>query len=107
MQHVYHLLRYPTKFTQSLLLLYLGVCVMGKNLTRSTLALAVVGAMSSFAMANESLTTGAEKDTTQLQTIVLTAEEQVKQSLGASIITDKDLEKWWCIVKPLNYPYTR
>ena len=93
MQYVYHLLRYPTKFTQSLLLLYLGVCVMGKNLTRSTLALAVVGAMSSFAMANESLTTGAEKDTTQLQTIVLTAEEQVKQSLGASIITDKDLEK--------------
>lgn len=66
---------------------------MGKNLTRSTLALAVVGAMSSFALANESLTTGAEKDTTQLQTIVLTAEEQVKQSLGASIITDKDLEK--------------
>ena len=66
---------------------------MGKNLTRSTLALAVVGAMSSFAMANESLTTGAEKDTTQLQTIVLTAEEQVKQSLGASIIPDKDLEK--------------
>ena len=66
---------------------------MGKNLTRSTLALAVVGAMSSFAMANESLTTGAEKDTTQLQTIVLTAGEQVKQSLGASIITDKDLEK--------------
>ena len=66
---------------------------MGKNLTRSTLALAVVGAMSSFAMANESLTTGAEKDTTQLQTIVLTAEEQVKQSLGASIITDKDFEK--------------
>ncbi|MEF9958317.1 MAG: FepA family TonB-dependent siderophore receptor, partial [Acinetobacter sp.] len=60
---------------------------------RSTLALAVVGAMSSFAMANESLTNGAEKDTTQLQTIVLTAEEQVKQSLGASIITDKDLEK--------------
>lgn len=66
---------------------------MGKNLTRSTLALAVVGAMSSFAMANETVTTGAEKDTTQLQTIVLTAEEQVKQSLGASIITDKDLEK--------------
>jgi ferric enterobactin receptor len=93
LQYVYHLLRWSTKFTQSLLLLYLGVCVMGKNLTRSTLALAVVGAMSSFAMANESLTTGAEKDTTQLQTIVLTAEEQVKQSLGASIITDKDLEK--------------
>ena len=93
MQYVYHLLKYPTKFTQSLLLLYLGVCVMGKNLTRSTLALAVVGAMSSFAMANETVTTGVEKDTTQLQTIVLTAEEQVKQSLGASIITDKDLEK--------------
>lgn len=66
---------------------------MGKNLTRSTLALAVVGVMSSFTMANETVTTGVEKDTTQLQTIVLTAEEQVKQSLGASIITDKDLEK--------------
>ena len=73
--------------------LYLGVCVMGKNLTRSTLALAVVGAMSSFAMANETIETTKEKETTQLQTIVLTAEEQVKQSLGASIITDKDLEK--------------
>jgi ferric enterobactin receptor len=57
------------------------------------LALAVVGAMSSFAMANETIETTKEKETTQLQTIVLTAEEQVKQSLGASIITDKDLEK--------------
>lgn len=73
--------------------LYLGVCVMGKNLTRSTLALAVVGAMSSFAMANDVVETTKEKEATQLQTIVLTAEEQVKQSLGASIITDKDLEK--------------
>ena len=66
---------------------------MGKNLTRSTLALAVVGAMSSFAMANDVEETTKEKEATQLQTIVLTAEEQVKQSLGASIITDKDLEK--------------
>lgn len=93
MQYVYRLLKCPTKFTQSLLLLYLGVCVMGKNLTRSTLALAVVGAMSSFAMANDVVETTKEKEATQLQTIVLTAEEQVKQSLGASIITDKDLEK--------------
>ena len=66
---------------------------MGKNLTRSTLALAAVGAMSSFAMANDVVETTKEKEATQLQTIVLTAEEQVKQSLGASIITDKDLEK--------------
>jgi ferric enterobactin receptor len=66
---------------------------MGKNLTRSTLALAVVGAMSSFAMANDVVETTKEKEATQLQTIVLTAEEQAKQSLGASIITDKDLEK--------------
>ena len=66
---------------------------MGKNLRRSTLALAVVGAMSSFAMANDVVETTKEKEATQLQTIVLTAEEQVKQSLGASIITDKDLEK--------------
>ena len=93
MQYVYRLLKCPTKFTQSLLFLYLGVCVMGKNLTRSTLALAVVGAMSSFAMANDVVETTKEKEATQLQTIVLTAEEQVKQSLGASIITDKDLEK--------------
>ena len=93
LQYVYHLLRWSTKFTQSLLLLYLGVCVMGKNLTRSTLALAVVGAMSSFAMANDVVVTTKENEETQLQTIVLTAEEQVKQSLGASIITDKDLEK--------------
>ena len=66
---------------------------MGKNLTRSTLAMAVLGAMSSFAMANDVVETTKEKEATQLQTIVLTAEEQVKQSLGASIITDKDLEK--------------
>ena len=66
---------------------------MGKNLTRSTLALAVVGAMSSFSMANDVVETTKENEATQLQTIVLTAEEQVKQSLGASIITDKDLEK--------------
>jgi ferric enterobactin receptor len=49
--------------------------------------------MSSFAMANDVVETTKEKEATQLQTIVLTAEEQVKQSLGASIITDKDLEK--------------
>ena len=66
---------------------------MGKNLTRSTLAMAVLGAMSSFAMANDVVETTKEKEATQLQAIVLTAEEQVKQSLGASIITDKDLEK--------------
>ena len=73
MQYVYRLLKYLTKFTQSLLLLYLGVCVMGKNLTRSTLALAAVGAMSSFAMANDVVETTKEKEATQLQTIVVSA----------------------------------
>ena len=97
MQYVYRLLKCPTKFTQSLLLLYLGVCVMGKNLTRSTLALAVVGAMSSFAMANETVTTGAEKDTTQLQTIVVSAtgyEQDVsKAPASITVISREELDK--------------
>lgn len=70
---------------------------MGKNLTRSTLALAVVGAMSSFAMANESLTTGAEKDTTQLQTIVVSAtgyEQDVsKAPASITVISREELDK--------------
>ena len=70
---------------------------MGKNLTRSTLALAVVGAMSSFAMANESLTTGAEKDTTQLQTIVVSAtgsEQNIADAPASiSVIMAEELEK--------------
>ena len=77
--------------------LYLGVCVMGKNLTRSTLALAVVGAMSSFAMANETVTTGAEKDTTQLQTIVVSAtgyEQDVsKAPASITVISREELDK--------------
>ena len=93
----YHLLKCPAKFTQFLLFLYLGVCVMGKNLTRSTLALAVVGAMSSFAMANETVTTGAEKDTTQLQTIVVSAtgyEQDVsKAPASITVISREELDK--------------
>ena len=70
---------------------------MGKNLTRSTLALAVVGAMSSFAMANETVTTGAEKDTTQLQTIVVSAtgyEQDVsKAPASITVISREELDK--------------
>ena len=70
---------------------------MGKNLTRSTLALAVVEAMSSFAMANETVTTGAEKDTTQLQTIVVSAtgyEQDVsKAPASITVISREELDK--------------
>lgn len=70
---------------------------MGKNLTRSTLGLAVVGAMSSFAMANETVTTGAEKDTTQLQTIVVSAtgyEQDVsKAPASITVISREELDK--------------
>ena len=70
---------------------------MGKNLTRSTLALAVVGAMSSFAMANETVITGTEKDTTQLQTIVVSAtgyEQDVsKAPASITVISREELDK--------------
>ena len=97
MKYVYHLLKCPTKFIQFLLFLYLGVCVMGKNLTRSTLALAVVGAMSSFAMANETIETTKEKETTQLQTIVVTAagyeQDVTRAPASMTVITKEELEK--------------
>ncbi len=71
---------------------------MGKNLTRSTLALAVVGAMSSFAMANETIETTKEKETTQLQTIVVSAsgfEQDITEAAGFyfCIVTRKNWKK--------------
>ena len=70
---------------------------MGKNLTRSTLALAVVGAMSSFAMANETIETTKEKETTQLQTIVVSAtgyEQDVsKAPASITVISREELDK--------------
>ena len=70
---------------------------MGKNLTRSTLALAVVGAMSSFAMASETVEIAKEKEATQLQTIVVTASGQAVDVKSApasiSIITAEEIQK--------------
>ncbi len=70
---------------------------MGKNLTRSTLALAVVGAMSSFAMANDVVETTKEKEATQLQTIVVSAtgyEQDVsKAPASITVISREELDK--------------
>lgn len=70
---------------------------MGKNLTRSTLALAVVGAMSSFAMANETIETTKEKETTQLQTIVVSAsgfEQDIKKAAASiSVLSQEKIGK--------------
>ncbi|MEQ6329320.1 TonB-dependent receptor, partial [Pseudomonas chengduensis] len=69
----------------------------GKNLTRSTLALAVVGAMSSFAMANETIETTKEKETTQLQTIVVSAsgfEQDIKKAAASiSVLSQEEIGK--------------
>lgn len=70
---------------------------MGKNLTRSTLALAVVGAMSSFAIASETVETAKEKEATQLQTIVVSAtgyEQDVsKAPASITVISREELDK--------------
>jgi len=70
---------------------------MGKNLTRSTLALAVVGAISSFAMANDVVETTKEKEATQLQTIVVSAtgyEQDVsKAPASITVISREELDK--------------
>ncbi|MDH0712137.1 TonB-dependent receptor domain-containing protein [Acinetobacter johnsonii] len=70
---------------------------MGKNLTRSTLALAVVGVMSSFAMANDVVETTKEKEATQLQTIVVSAtgyEQDVsKAPASITVISREELDK--------------
>ena len=67
------------------------------NLTRSTLALAVVTAMSSFAMANDVVETNKENDATQLQTIVVSAsgsEVNVKDAPASiSVVTSEDLQR--------------
>ncbi len=63
---------------------------------KSALAFAISTVTYSVAFA-EDKTTVQNKDiqaeTAKLDTIVLTAEEQIKQSLGVSIITEEDLEK--------------
>lgn len=65
---------------------------MNNRWMQSALSLAVLALLSSAALAEESIEQS-QTESTQLQTIVMTAEEQVKQSLGASVITADDLEK--------------
>lgn len=65
---------------------------MNNKWIRSTLSLAVIATLSSNSFAEEN-SDQTQAGSTQLQTIVMTAEEQIKQSLGASIITEEDLEK--------------
>ena len=70
---------------------------MTKRVIQSVLSISVVALMISAAHAVESKENSSENATTvptsKLETIVITAEEQVKQSLGASIITEEDLDK--------------
>ncbi|WP_151810571.1 FepA family TonB-dependent siderophore receptor [Acinetobacter bereziniae] len=68
------------------------------RIIQSALSLSIVTVMMGTAYAANSQETSnstepQSTETTKLQTIVVTAEEQIKQSLGASIITSEDLEK--------------
>ena len=62
---------------------------------KNSLAFAVISVLSGFTSANEEITEHQSRaeEVTKLEKIVLTAEEQVKQALGVSIITDKELEQ--------------
>lgn len=69
-----------------------------RRIIQSALSLSIVTVMMGTAYAANSQETSnkAENQSTEatkLETIVVTAEEQIKQSLGASIITSEDLEK--------------
>lgn len=64
---------------------------MTKSWIPSALSLAILASLSTIINAEELEKTG-EKEA-KLQSIVLTAEEQIKQSLGSSVITSEDLEK--------------
>lgn len=71
---------------------------MSQPILRTVLSAAIAATLFSMVHAAEDDTVNAEQnttrsDSTKLEKIVLTAEEQVKQSLGASIITAEDLEK--------------
>ena len=63
---------------------------MNMPLIKSSLAFAVMSAMAMSVQAEDQTT---NKNTVELETIVMTAEEQMKQSLGASIITEQDIER--------------
>lgn len=66
---------------------------MTNKILRSALTLSVLSAMVSLTHAEETQKEVNDAAVTKMETIVVTAEEQVKQSLGASKITAEDLEK--------------
>lgn len=71
---------------------------MSNRIIQSVLSLSVFTLMLGVTQAansqeNSSENTAINQDPVKLQTMVMTAEEQLKQSLGASIITEEDLDK--------------
>ncbi|OTG79964.1 TonB-dependent siderophore receptor [Acinetobacter sp. ANC 5054] len=66
---------------------------MTKHIFRSTLTLSILCAIASLSHANETEIETTNESVTQMETIVVTAEQQIKQSLGASKITAEDLDK--------------
>ncbi len=69
---------------------------MSKRIIQSVLSVSVLASMMSMTYAAQSEQEQAlEKpaEPVKLETIFVTAEEQVKQSLGVSVITKEDLEK--------------
>ena len=67
---------------------------MGNIFFKNSLAIAIVSVFATAAHANqESNTPKNGQEATKLETIVLTAEEQIKQALGVSVITEKELDQ--------------
>lgn len=73
---------------------------MSKRIIQSVLSVSVLASMMSMAYAAQNEQEQAEKalekpaEPVKLETIFVTAEEQVKQSLGVSVITQEDLENY-------------
>lgn len=69
----------------------IGVWVM---IRRSILTVSILVSMAAMAETEQNISEKAEQtDATKLEKIVLTAEEQIKQSLGVSVITEEDLDR--------------
>ncbi|WOE31444.1 MULTISPECIES: FepA family TonB-dependent siderophore receptor [unclassified Acinetobacter] len=67
---------------------------MKNTFLKNTLAFAVTSILMTWTQAHSASNDNIEaQETTQLDKIVLTAEEQIKQALGVSIITEKELEQ--------------
>ncbi|MBJ9985412.1 TonB-dependent siderophore receptor [Acinetobacter sp. S40] len=61
---------------------------------RSILTVSILVSMAAMAETEQNISEKAEQtDATKLEKIVLTAEEQIKQSLGVSVITEEDLDR--------------